>query len=123
MCPCHGCLASSMPHACKLNDAAATAGQRSSWRATPGSAAATKFVMFRLFCCVLTPFTALTAFACRSKIIVARNPQTALQPLAHHLHGIQNVPVAWGGKCSLPYDQYPGHRQLLQLVAKLNAES
>jgi hypothetical protein len=60
---------------------------------------------------------------CRSKIIVARSPQAALQPLAHHLHGIDNVPVAWGGKCNLPFEQYPGHRQLLQLVEKLNARS
>jgi hypothetical protein len=58
---------------------------------------------------------------CRSKIVVARSPAAALQPLAHHLHGIDNVPVAWGGKCSLPFEQYPGHKQLLQLVAKLNA--
>eukprot|EP00882_Tetradesmus_deserticola_P003015 GHRQ01003201.1.p2 GENE.GHRQ01003201.1~~GHRQ01003201.1.p2 ORF type:complete len:209 (+),score=101.09 GHRQ01003201.1:336-962(+) len=72
------------------------------------------------------PWKMITSFLdanTRAKIVVVRSPGAALQQLSHHLHGEANVPVAWGGKCALPFEQYPGHRQLLQLVEKLNAGS
>lgn len=48
-------------------------------------------------------------------------PKAALDTLAHHLGGLQHVPVAWGGRCPLSFEDYASHRALLELVHKLNA--
>lgn len=62
----------------------------------------------------------LLCLACRAKIMVVSSPKAALKQLAHHLHGVDNVPVAYGGNCTLPFEAYPGHKKLLEFVARLN---
>lgn len=54
--------------------------------------------------------------------MVVGSPKAALKSLTHHLHSIDNVPAAWGGRCTLPFEQYPGHKKMLEFVARLNAQ-
>lgn len=53
--------------------------------------------------------------------MVVGNPKSALSTITHHLGGIDNVPVAWGGKCSLPFEQYPANARMMQFGQQLNA--
>lgn len=56
-----------------------------------------------------------------AKVVVVGKPQAALSTLAHHLGGIDNVPVAWGGKCNLPFEEYPSNVRMMQFGTALNA--
>lgn len=71
-----------------------------------------------------TPWKAMSAFLdenTSAKVLVVGNPKSALSTLAHHLGGIQNVPEAWGGKCSLPLEEYPSNARMMEFGMRLNA--
>lgn len=71
-----------------------------------------------------TPWKAMSSFLdenTSAKVVVVGKPQSALSTLSHHLGGIDNVPVAWGGNCSLPFEEYPANVRMQQYGQRLNA--
>jgi len=52
---------------------------------------------------------------------VVGSPKSALSTLTRHLGGIENVPVAWGGKCALPFEEYPANKRMMEYGRRLNA--
>lgn len=70
----------------------------------------------------MLPFLyALVVAPCSAKVVVVGNPKSALSTIAHHLDGVDNVPVAWGGRCNLPYEQYPANVRMMEFGQRLNA--
>lgn len=58
---------------------------------------------------------------CSAKVVVVGPAKSALSTLAHHMGGVENVPVAWGGKNPTPLDDFPDHKQMMEFARRLNA--
>jgi hypothetical protein len=56
-----------------------------------------------------------------AKVVVVGPPKSALPTLAHLLGGLDNVPVAWGGRNATPLEEFPAHMRMLDFVRRLNA--
>lgn len=57
---------------------------------------------------------------CSAKVVVVGPPKSALPTLSHHL-GLDLVPAAWGGRCTMPFDAYPAHTRMMAFARRLNA--
>lgn len=49
------------------------------------------------------------------------SPKSALATIAHHMGGIDNVPVAWGGNNTTPLPEFPAHKRMMEFARRLNA--
>lgn len=52
--------------------------------------------------------------------MVVGAPSAALAAIAHHMGGLDKVPVAWGGQCTVPLAEYPSHKRMMKFAANLN---
>lgn len=71
-----------------------------------------------------TPWKAMSVFLdenTSAKVVVVGKPEAALSTITHHLGGLDNVPVAWGGTCELSFEDYPATRRMLEFGRQLNA--
>jgi hypothetical protein len=57
-------------------------------------------------------------YVCRSKVVVAANPQHALRDLQEAL-GPDMVPAEYGGPCTLKYTEYPADKAFVKFNEEL----